>query len=196
MGDVSVSLPNDGETADAVDYNVPITTIVNEINGNLDNSNIASDAAIVGTKLADGAITANKLDTAAITLGYTQITTGLNTGSASDVAATGLTASVTIPAGGRKVKITAYSPAVGNTNANRTSFMSIWNGGVGIGTRLAEASLSNANAAANAPMVVMAVHTPSAGAITYNVGYHTDGAGVVVINAEATSPSFILVEAI
>lgn len=52
MGTISVSLPNDGETADAVDYNVPITTIVNEINGNLDNSNLSDTAAIDASKLA------------------------------------------------------------------------------------------------------------------------------------------------
>lgn len=56
MGTVSVSLPSDGTTADVADYNTPITTIVNAINGNLDNTNIASGAAITGSKLADASI--------------------------------------------------------------------------------------------------------------------------------------------
>ena len=60
MGNISVSLPSDGETIDASDYNTPINTIVNVINGDLDNSNIASDAAIAGSKLANGSVTAEK----------------------------------------------------------------------------------------------------------------------------------------
>lgn len=56
MGIISVSLPSDGTTADVADYNTPITTIVNEINGGLDNDNIKSDAAIAGSKLANNSI--------------------------------------------------------------------------------------------------------------------------------------------
>jgi len=54
MANISVSLPADGDTIDSSDYNTPITTVVNEINGGLDNSNIATNAAIAGSKLADG----------------------------------------------------------------------------------------------------------------------------------------------
>ncbi len=62
MGTISVSLPSDGETIEVADYNTPINTIVNEINGKLNNANIASDAAIAGSKLADTSINATKLD--------------------------------------------------------------------------------------------------------------------------------------
>ena len=65
MGNISVALPSDGETIDAADYNTPINTIVNEINGSLDNSNLASDAAISGSKLADTSVTNAKLATGA-----------------------------------------------------------------------------------------------------------------------------------
>lgn len=41
MGTVSVSLPSDGQTIDAADYNTPINTIVTEINGSLDTDNWA-----------------------------------------------------------------------------------------------------------------------------------------------------------
>lgn len=60
MATISVSLPSDGETIDVADYNTPINTIVTAINGNLDNANIATSAAIAGSKLADGAITNDK----------------------------------------------------------------------------------------------------------------------------------------
>lgn len=58
MGIISVSLPSDGQTADAADVNTPINTIVNEFNGNIDNANIKSAAAIATSKIAaDGGLT-------------------------------------------------------------------------------------------------------------------------------------------
>jgi hypothetical protein len=56
MATISVSLPSDGSTADVADVNTPINTIVTEINGNLDNANIKSGAAISGSKIADASI--------------------------------------------------------------------------------------------------------------------------------------------
>lgn len=62
MANISVSLPSDGDTIDVADYNTPITTIVEEINGGLDDSNIASDAAISGSKLGNDSVTSSKID--------------------------------------------------------------------------------------------------------------------------------------
>lgn len=56
MGTISVSLPSDGTTIDAADVNTPFNTIVNEINGNIDNANIKTAAAIAGSKLAADSI--------------------------------------------------------------------------------------------------------------------------------------------
>jgi hypothetical protein len=67
MANISVSLPSDGETIDVSDYNTPINTIVNEINGGLDNSNITAAAAIAGSKLADGGISTDKYAADSIT---------------------------------------------------------------------------------------------------------------------------------
>lgn len=53
MGTVSVSLPSDGQTADAADYNVPINTIVAAINGNLDSNNILA-GGVVPNSLTSG----------------------------------------------------------------------------------------------------------------------------------------------
>ena len=68
MANISVSLPSDGSTADAADLSSPINTIVNEFNGNIDNSNIKSGAAIATSKLADDAgITTAKIADGAVT---------------------------------------------------------------------------------------------------------------------------------
>lgn len=59
MGLISLSLPSDGDTADAADVNTPFNTIATVINGNLDNDNIKSAAGINTSKLAsDGFLAA------------------------------------------------------------------------------------------------------------------------------------------
>jgi hypothetical protein len=68
LATISVSLPSDGTTADVADYNTPINTIVNEFNGNIDNTNVKSGAAIATSKLADDAgITAAKITDSTLT---------------------------------------------------------------------------------------------------------------------------------
>lgn len=67
MGTISVSLPADGSTADVSDYNTPINTIVSELNGGLDNDNIATGAAIDGSKLANTSVTATQIAADAVT---------------------------------------------------------------------------------------------------------------------------------
>lgn len=151
--------------------------------------------------LPDSGVTAPKLATGAITLGYTQITSSFNTSSTTVVQITGLTAAVTIPAGGRRVRITAYVPNLGSSAAPKTSYLSIWDGAVSSGTKLVEAT--QLQAAASTPFsgfcVASAVVTPAAGAKTYNVGLASDGGGGGVTawaTVSATSPAYILVEAI
>lgn len=56
MGVVSFSLPSDGAVAKVADYNTPLTLIANVINGNIDNNNISTSAAIAGSKLGDATI--------------------------------------------------------------------------------------------------------------------------------------------
>lgn len=115
MGIINVSLPNDGETADVSDYNTPINTIVTEVNGNLDNTNIKANAAISGAKLADASVTNAKLATGTTLLGY-----GTNAGTtltASYVAAQSVTATST----GKDVlvRVGGYIENA-NSGANRT----------------------------------------------------------------------------
>lgn len=68
MSLINYTPPADGETADAADVVTPLNTIYNEFNGNIDNSNIKSGAAIATSKLADDAgITAAKIASDAVT---------------------------------------------------------------------------------------------------------------------------------
>jgi hypothetical protein len=150
-----------------------------------------------GSALNTNAIAADKLATSAITLGYAQTTSPFSTASSSAVQVTGLSASVTIPAGGRRVKITAHAYNVNNSGASRSTFMDIWDGTVGSGTLLGVATFGNNPSAQGSSMTCIAVVSPSAGAKTYNVGLRTDGAGTVTFyTAGAPAIAFILVEAI
>lgn len=152
-----------------------------------------TNSTIGSTALALGAVQATQIATNAITLGYTQITTSFNLTSSqtTPTQVTGLSVTVTIPTGGRKVKITAFCgnvvPAAGVCN------LSIWDGAVNSGTQL---NSSNQPSSSGAFVIVEAVVTPAASTKTYNVGTVNTGSNNVTVNASATQPAFILVEAI
>lgn len=69
MGLINFTAITDGSTADAADVNTPLSTVYNEFNGNIENANIKSGAAIDGAKLADASITNAKLSTSAGEIG-------------------------------------------------------------------------------------------------------------------------------
>lgn len=147
--------------------------------------------------LPNNSIDANELATSAITLGYAQITSTFGHNTATPTLVTGLSSTVTIPAGGRKVKITVFCASLTNAGAGQVNEISIWDGTVGSGTKLSAASSYAAANNTGAPVTAMAVVTPAAGSKTYNVGLAAPFAGNTAnINAAATSPAFILVEAI
>lgn len=164
------------------------TTIggVNIKSGALNTSN-----SVVTANITDNAVTASKLATNAITLGYTPITSNftLSSSQTTPTQVTGLSVTVTIPAGGRRIRITAFtsslSPAAG------VAVMTIWDGVVNSGTLMSQANSSSNNGA-----VAVAIATPSAGSKTYNVGLNNSGANNATVGAAATAPAFILVEAI
>lgn len=169
-------------------YGVSITG--GKINGGAITAN-----TIGSTALATNAVQASQLATNAITLGYAQITANTTTASATAVQITGLTATVTIPAGGRRVKITVFIPNSSNTVVSTASY-SIWDGTVGSGTQLAESRQTHPLASGtNMSIMLAAVVTPAAGSKTYNAGVRVD-AGTETNIASATAPPFILVEAI
>jgi len=64
MGTINITDISDGTTADADDVNSRLDIIADEFNGNIDNDNIKSAAAIDGSKLADDSVSGSKLSLA------------------------------------------------------------------------------------------------------------------------------------
>lgn len=129
-------------------------------------------------------------------LGYAQITSNFTTTSTSDVQITGLSSSVTVPSGGRGVRITVFASTIFNSVATGVIFVTLWQGTVGSGTLLQRYQLNYSASTAPAYGMCLAYHgTPSAGSYTYNVGLRTSsGGGTANVEAASTYPAFILVE--
>lgn len=195
MSTISVSLPADGTVADVSDYNSPITTLVNDYNGNIDNSNIAAAAAISTSKLAsDGGIGATMLSASAIFLGSTSITAsvGPTSTSTSDVDVTGLAVTVTVPSGGRKVVIVAKGGAyLQSAVGTAYGVIKVKEGS----TVLDSTSVSPATATFPDGWIVMTDPlTVSAGSHTYKVAVANNATGpTYTIGASATNPTSISV---
>ena len=153
-----------------------------------------ADSAVTTAKIADNNVTAAKIATSAITLGYAQITSPFSGTSTSVADVTSLSVAVTIPAGGRRIKVTFNAPFVISSSVS----------GNGVNTYVTDvtaAAIIGQQAYTNATNIAMngnfcATHVPAAGARTYKIQYKQDAAGTYQVNASATSPAFILVEAI
>lgn len=128
-------------------------------------------------------------------LGYAQITTSFSSTSTSSVQVTGLTSTVTVPSGGRSVKITVYGSSLDNTVQYALQYFEIWDGTVGSGTQIGGGYITSPTANRGGPCTIVTVVTPSAGSKTYNVGFKTTtGTGTIV--ATSTVPACVLVELI
>jgi len=139
-------------------------------------------------------IQASELATNAITLGYAQITSNFVTSSTTAVQIPGLSVSVTIPAGGRRIKITGYVGVSFNSNISTVTY-SLWDGTVGSGTQIQLSQNLHAIAGNRLAINMVAVVSPSAGSKTYNLALTPD-TGTETVTVNTTFPAFILVEAI
>lgn len=160
---------------------------------------VENDQALAaGTGLNTNAVPGAALATNAIKLGYSQITSNFDTVSTSPVLVTGLSSTVTIPAGGRSLEITVFSYFVQNNVALHLSLVSLWDGTVGSGTQIGGANIyAINNSTGSSVCMVTHVNAPAAGSKTYNVGFASDsGAATARINAAASAPAFILVKLI
>lgn len=135
---------------------------------------LASNAETTA-KIGDGQVTGVKIAAGAICLGYAQST--VDTSTTSQTAISACTLTVTIPSGGRRVKITGYAPAPYNETNNSGYALSIWDGAVGTGTQLSSASHERITPVSAHVIEVIAVTTPSAGTKTYNLGWSAENGG-------------------
>ena len=157
------------------------------VDGAITTSKIA-DGAVTGDKIASGAITADKLATGISgQIGYAEITSNSAAFlSITDIA--GLSVTVTVPAGGRKIKITVYA-TLDRGAATHWAHIHIYEGASQLQQSDHYASYQNGS-------VTIAVITPSAGPHTYRVRASSTPPWATVISATPTSPAFILVEVI
>lgn len=148
-----------------------------------------------GTGLATNAITADKLATSALTLGYAQITSTSNTGSNTPNAGTGtLGVLVTIPAGGRQVRVTVYTNSLNNSSSQPNLFLY---SGASVGTLTTQLQAWFGITSSLGPGAALTwVGTPSAGSVAYTMAISNSGSGTTNFSASSTAPGFILVEAI
>lgn len=153
-----------------------------------------TNSTITSTQIATGGVSAANLATSAIKLGYTQITSDFVSTSVPAVQITGMTSTVTVPNGGRGVKITVWCGSLVTSTGAGYMNVTIWDGTVGSGTQLTQ-STTYTPANQGQPLIAIAFVTPSAGSKTYNVGLAVS-AGTGNFQASATAPAFILVEAI
>lgn len=150
--------------------------------------------SVTTAAITDGSVTASKIATNAITLGYAQITSNFVTSSTTAVQIPGLSVNVTIPAGGRRIKITGYVGVSFNSNISTVTY-SLWDGTVGSGTQIQLSQNLHAIAGNRLAINMVAVVSPSAGSKTYNLALTPD-TGTETVTVNTTFPAFILVEAI
>lgn len=128
-------------------------------------------------------------------LGHTLLCNSFSTAATSPTQISGLSVSVTIPAGGAKVKITIYTMYVLNTTATAANNITLWDGTVGSGTQLTLQGVTTPINGSATPLTAQWVGTVPAGSKTYNAAIHTN-TGTTSFYGAADSPGFILVELI
>lgn len=163
-----------------------------------------TNATIGSAQIATNGISATNLATNAISLGYVQITTtSYSNATTSATYVTGLGVQVTIPAGGRNIKVTVQVPWLQTSAAPKYSYLSIWSGtAVGtLTTQLQQINLFNGSTATSngsgGQCIYVSDTPPAAGTAYFNVAIAADSSSTTTLaGVSATSPAYILVEAI
>lgn len=147
----------------------------------------ANDAAFN----SGGGVLGSGLATSAILLGYAAITASV-TGFTSEADITGLSSTVTVPSGGRAVKITVHIPDIPTSANSQRAALAIKESTTVLGRRYQWLASTSGG---NGVDVIVYVAAPSAASHTYKAMIARDvGAGTIDVYASATEPSFILVE--
>lgn len=140
-----------------------------------------------------GSVGPTQLSTSSILLGSVSATTNVNTAyTTAETIMTDMTETVTVPAGGRRVKVSINLFDINNGTAGTRAFtMYIKAGGVKIGGYRWRPNSAGAGSGAS----FFASHTPSAGSVTYTLEYVKEiGTDGVVVTGSAGAPREMLVE--
>lgn len=153
------------------------------------------NGALGTNALASNAVQASQLATNAIFLGSASITTNF-TGTATSVTLiTGLSVTVTVPAGSRNLKVTFVGSCSASAVGGNQFSIQIWDNTLSAEKGVNVISIPTASYTCNGTFVAF-ISAPSAGTHVYQARYNQTAAGTFTCNATATSPAFILVEAI
>lgn len=190
----SPSRPSNGTVDTAVSNNPYIDLADIRVNAGvtqITNADITDTRVLVGAPIADGSVTSTKLSTSAIYQNEVLRTSNFTSTSTSLVLVTGMSLTVTVPVGGRKLLVMASGSNIyytgGVTAYNTVSLVKgvIGSGGVVIG----RSQFNGANTSGQAPFTIIAIDTPAAGSQTYQLGVHTSNASAGVgLEASATFP--------
>lgn len=128
----------------------------------------------------------------AITLGYEEILSNFDsTTTPDDVIVPGLSLTITIPSGGRRLKLTTYCSSLSSSATPGTFIqIKIKEGSTILQTGTYRASTSNYPVA----MTVIASFVPTSGSHTYDVAIAQSAAGTMEFGAGATAHGFHLAE--
>lgn len=180
-----VNRPNNysaNTTISPTEVNDDFNTIYNEFNGSIAAANLATDSVttakiadsnVTTAKIADSGVTAAKLSTSAINLASITSSTTQTGISNTAVLVTNLTQTVTVPAGGRKVRIEAQVPYIVSSLASTWSIY-IYNSATVTGSPIQTMSQLQAINSAIGGISVWFEHTPSAGSQSYCIALSCD----------------------
>lgn len=125
-------------------------------------------------------------------LGYAEITanfTSTATPTITDV--TSLTVTVTVPAGGRRIRITAFGAYILSTAVSGTTVV----GYIREGASTLNQSISNvANSIASGSLMIQYIKAATAGSHTYKCSISQSAAGTMTWPGDVLNPGFIMVE--
>jgi hypothetical protein len=128
-------------------------------------------------------------------LGSAVITSSFTTVSGVPVQVTGLTATVTVPAGVR-VKITVSAQDIQNFSPGCYTVLTVWDGTVGSGTQIGGTVALSTAGGQQFPVALVVLVNPGVGTKTYSVGLNQVAGGTAELEAQATFPGLLLIEGI
>ena len=189
--------PTDGEIDSGTGHKpwvrlaeVTVANGVSSINsGNI--VDIRSFARLNGGLLNNGSVDATKLSTGAVYLGHAIKTTASTTSSGTPVSIS-FSVTVTVPAGGRLVKVDLFANSLWTSGGTGFNSVSLWRGSVGGGTKITANTAQSTVAGQQIPCNLTAIDNPGAGTFTYNIGLSVS-ANTANFQASVTDPAFLIV---